>query len=141
MCVKEIVPLLAVQDMQRSIAFYVDGLGFEVKDEWLVDGNLRWCRLQLGGAGLMLQQFETEGHDARQLGDTKGEGVAFCLFCDDAVEFYRLFASRGLAAREPVVGNALWVTSLEDPDGYRLDFESPTDVVEGTKLSEVEETG
>ena len=55
------------------------------------------------------------------------------------MELYRFFTSRGLAAREPVVGNALWVTSLEDPDGYRLDFESPTDVPEETKLSEVED--
>jgi hypothetical protein len=26
----------------------------------------------------------------------------------------------------------MWVTSLKDPDGYRLDFESPTDVPEET---------
>jgi uncharacterized glyoxalase superfamily protein PhnB len=26
----------------------------------------------------------------------------------------------------------MWVTSLRDPDGYRLEFESPTDVPEGT---------
>jgi len=35
------------------------------------------------------------------------------------------------------VGNAMWVTCLSDPDGYRLDFESPTNVPEDTKLSEV----
>jgi hypothetical protein len=32
----------------------------------------------------------------------------------------------------PFVGNDLWVTSLTDPDGYRLEFESPTDVPEET---------
>jgi hypothetical protein len=31
------------------------------------------------------------------------------------------------------VGNGLWVVSLTDPDGYRLDFESPTDAPEGTR--------
>ena len=30
----------------------------------------------------------------------------------------------------------LWVTSLIDPDGYRLEFESPTDVPEGTEYSD-----
>jgi lactoylglutathione lyase len=30
----------------------------------------------------------------------------------------------------------MWVVSLSDPDGYRLEFESPTDVPEETKLSE-----
>jgi hypothetical protein len=44
----------------------------------------------------------------------------------------------GIAADEPYVGNRLWVTSLTDPDGYRIDFESPTDVAEETKLSELE---
>jgi hypothetical protein len=30
----------------------------------------------------------------------------------------------------------MWVTSLSDPDGYRLDFESTTDVPEETEFSE-----
>jgi len=30
----------------------------------------------------------------------------------------------------------MWVTSLTDPDGYRLEFESLTDVPEDTELSE-----
>jgi hypothetical protein len=30
----------------------------------------------------------------------------------------------------------MWVTSLRDPDGYRLEFESPTDVPEETRYSE-----
>jgi hypothetical protein len=34
--------------------------------------------------------------------------------------------------KTPFVGNRLWVTQLVDPDGYKLDFESPTDVPEET---------
>jgi hypothetical protein len=34
------------------------------------------------------------------------------------------------------VGNGLWDTVLDDPDGYRLHFESPADAPEDTKLSE-----
>jgi lactoylglutathione lyase len=29
----------------------------------------------------------------------------------------------------------MWVTSLFDPDGYRIEFESPTDVPEETEFS------
>ena len=29
----------------------------------------------------------------------------------------------------------MWVFSVTDPDGYRLEFESPTDVPEGTEYS------
>jgi hypothetical protein len=30
----------------------------------------------------------------------------------------------------------MWVTVVEDPDGYKLDFESPTDVAEETVYAE-----
>jgi hypothetical protein len=30
----------------------------------------------------------------------------------------------------------MWVVAFPDPDGYRLDFESPTDVPEETMYSE-----
>ena len=138
MDVNEVVPFFAVKDMVKSLAFYVDGLGFEVETKWEDEGVLRWCRLQIGGAGLMLQQFKTEGHDLRQFSDNKGEGVSLCFFCENAVELYRGLKSRGIEASEPVVGNGLWITSVIDPDGYRMDFESPTDVKEDTRLSEVE---
>jgi hypothetical protein len=32
----------------------------------------------------------------------------------------------------------MWVTSVSDPDGYELYFESPTDVPEETVLSDQE---
>ena len=83
-----------------------------------------------GEAGLMLQQFR----------DKKGEGVTLCFFCDDAVGFYQDVTSRGIDASEPFVGNMMWVTEMTDPDGYELLFESPTNVVEGTKLSELAQT-
>ncbi len=37
---------------------------------------------------------------------------------------------------EPFVGNKMWVTSISDPDGYKLDFESITDEAEETKYSD-----
>jgi len=48
--------------------------------------------------------------------------------CVDAIGIYRDLISRGVAAQRPFVGNGLWVMSVRDPDGYRLEFESPTDV-------------
>lgn len=45
--------------------------------------------------------------------------------CADAVALYHAFLERGVAAERPFVGNWLWVTTVVDPDGYRLGFESP----------------
>ncbi|MEZ4708593.1 MAG: VOC family protein [Caldilineaceae bacterium] len=138
MRMNEVIPFLAVKNMATSIAFYVDGLGFAFKHKWEDAGVLRWCQLQLGQASLMLQQFATEGHDARHFSDNRGEGVALCFFCDDAIAFYREVSARGINAPEPRVGNGLWVMQVRDPDGYELLFESPTDVAEDTRLSEIE---
>jgi lactoylglutathione lyase len=136
--VKQVVPFLRVSDVERSVGFYIDGLGFTMKHQWIPDGKLRWCWLTRGGASLMLQEFVKEGHGGRRPEGVLGQGVNLCFQCEDAVALYREFRSRGIEAAEPFVGNSMWVTVLSDPDGYKLDFESPTDLPEETKLSEVE---
>ena len=85
----------------------------------------------------MLQEFVKEGHGGLRPEGALGQGVSMCFQCEDAVALYREFRSRGIDAKEPFVGNSMWVTVLSDPDGYKLDFESATDVPEDTKLSEV----
>ncbi len=135
--VKQVVPFLHVSNMERSVRYYVEGLGFTMKHRWVVEGKLRWCWLVLGGAALMLQEFPREGHDSWVPAGKVGEGVSLCFTCEDALAIYHEAGSRGIEASEPEVGNAMWVTGLSDPDGYRLYFESPTDTPEDTKLSEV----
>jgi lactoylglutathione lyase len=137
MNVKQVWPFLRVSNMEQSICYYVDGLGFEIKQRWVVDGKLRWCALKLGGATLMLQEFRTQGPNA-WTADTKcGVGVSLCFQCEDAVAIYREVTSRGIEASEPEVGNNMWVTMLSDPDGYKVEFESATDVPEDTRRSEI----
>ncbi len=106
--------------------------------QWIDAGKLRWCWLQQGGAALMLQEFRTEGHDARKPTGKLGEGVSVYFICQDALAIYRLARSRGLWASKPFVGNGMWVTSLSDPDGYRIEFESYTDAPEEAEFSEHE---
>ena len=130
--VERAVPFLMVADIARSLRFYVDGLDFRKTKEWVPDGQLQWCWLELGGASLMLQEFR------KSPGSELGAGVSICFQCKDALELYRQFSSRGIQAREPFVGNNMWVTILSDPDGYKLDFESPTDAPEEMTLSQWE---
>lgn len=114
--------------MEQSLGYYVDGLGFTLKNKWVVDGKLRWCWLTFGDVALMLQ-----GPANKVVGDA----LTLCFTCEDAVQLYHEFRSRGIDASEPQVGNSMWVTDLTDPDGYRLFFESPTDAQEETKLSQL----
>jgi lactoylglutathione lyase len=136
--VKAVVPFFCVSDMERSLRYYVDGLGFTRTNQWIVDGEIRWCWLQLGGAALMLQTCAKKILDTMSSGAKLGQGVSLWFQCEDAIAIYHDVRSRGIEASEPQVGNGLWDTMLSDPDGYRLHFESPTDVPEEIKLSEVQ---
>ena len=129
---QQTVPLLAVADMTATLRFYVDGLGFAIARRWDDQGKLRWCRLERGGAALMLQEFAKEGHDSWRPEGKVGEGVTVYIICDDAPAIHRVAKSRGLAPTVPVVENGMWVTRLTDPDGYKLAFESATDAAEDT---------
>jgi hypothetical protein len=134
--VKQAVPFLNVANIEASLRFYVDGLGSVVTNQWIPEGRVRWCWLQLGDAALMLQEYWRDGHPAGAPAGPLGQGVSICFMCADAIAIYRELISRGVAAQRPFVGNGLWVTSVSDPDGYRLDFESPTDVAEETVYSD-----
>jgi catechol 2,3-dioxygenase-like lactoylglutathione lyase family enzyme len=138
--VKQAVPFFGVTNMEASLQFYVDGLGFKMKHWWIPEragnnpeGRIRWCWLQRGDAALMLQEFLPE----RRPKETLGTGTSVCFMCEDALALYREFKSRGIQARKrPFVGNRLWVVPLADPDGYRIEFESPTDAPEEPELEE-----
>jgi lactoylglutathione lyase len=133
---KQVVPFFRVSDIERSVHFYTDGLGFVMKHQWVPDGKLRWCWLARGGASLMLQELAKSGPNALKPEDKLGQGVSLAFQCEDAVALYREFLERGLEPSEPFVGNSMWVTSLRDPDGYRLEFESVTDAPEEMTLPE-----
>jgi len=124
--------------MERSLRFYLDGLGFTMKHKWEPEGRIRWCWLARGGASIMLQEYVKEGHGGQRPEGVLGQGVNLSFQCEDAVALYREFRSRGLDAREPFVGNSMWVTGLSDPDGYKLDFESMTDAPEEVTLAQFE---
>jgi lactoylglutathione lyase len=134
--VQQAVPFLWVHDIERSVRFYLDGLGFRMTKQWLDEGKLRWCWVELGDAAIMLQEFWKEGHH-RNLPDGKvGIGVSINFICKDAVALWHDFIARGLSAKRPFVGNGMWVTQVSDPDGYDLSFESLTDVPEETVFTE-----
>ncbi len=130
--VKQAVPFFMVTDIDASLRFYVDGLGAVMTNQWIPEGRIEWCWLQLGGAALMLQEYRKDGRHASAPAGPLGQGVSVCFMCADAIAIYHELISRGVGAKRPFVGNGLWVTSVQDPDGYRLDFESPTDVPEET---------
>ena len=129
---KQAVPFFGITNIDASLGFYVDGLGFTIKYRWVPDGRIRWCWLERDGVVLMLQEFWKDGRPGGAPPGTLGNGMSVCFMCEDAIAVYHEALARGLSPARPYVGNRLWVTSFVDPDGYRVDFESPTDAEEDT---------
>jgi GNAT superfamily N-acetyltransferase/catechol 2,3-dioxygenase-like lactoylglutathione lyase family enzyme len=130
--IRQAVPFFWVSNIQRSIQFYVDGLGAKLTNMWIDNGKLRWCWLELQETALMLQEFLPDSPLAKE---KLGSGLQITYVCADAIAYYKEVTSRGLDADTPFVGNSMWVTGVTDPDGYRLFFESPTDAPEESEYS------
>lgn len=114
-----VTPSLTVNDIQRSLAWYRDVLGFHVKDRWEESGRLSGVELQAGTVTLVLNQDDfAKGRDRKF-----GEG--FRLYGNTRQDVDRLAADikarGGTLAQEPQ--DRSWGTrdfSLVDPDGYRI---------------------
>lgn len=122
--IRQLWPLLYVRDIQRSIEFYRDQLGFTVVGEAESNGCLFWCRLERDNASFMLQQAD---HDDGSV-EGRGRGVSFYFVCTDADAMYHEFSSRGLQLRPPTVAYyGMKQLFVPEPDGYSICFESEID--------------
>jgi uncharacterized glyoxalase superfamily protein PhnB len=113
-------PTLTADDLDRSLRFYTDALGFIVANRWTDDGGaLRGVTLKAGVCQLNLSQDDwAKGRDRK-----KGEGLR--LWCKTAQNIDEL-AQRIKSAGEKLVeepddlpwgGRSL---SVDDPTGYHL---------------------
>ena len=130
------MPLFMVSNMEASLKFYTEGLGFSILNTWTPRGKIEWCWLQREGGPIMLQESRVSANKPYLSGDKPGAGVSIWFQCRDSLVLYHEFIDKDVKAQEPFVGNGLWDVKVVDPDGYNLHFESKTDVPEETMYSE-----
>lgn len=120
---KLISPSITVDDLQASLAFYRDVLGFTVKEEWKDGDEVRGAALVAGEAHFMIGQDDwAKGRDR-----AKGEALRFWFTTSrPADEVAADIKSRGGAlASEPE--DMPWggrAFSVVDPDGFQITFAS-----------------
>jgi len=120
--VGRVVPLLFVDEIERSLRFYVQQLGFHLTESWAPREAIEWCRIERGGAELMLQQMCDEDRFA----SPRGDGVVFYIHCDSADALYEELSSRGLTVQPPETAfYGMRQLCLTDSDGYSLCFQNP----------------
>jgi uncharacterized glyoxalase superfamily protein PhnB len=119
-----IEPGMTVSDMDRSLRFYTDVLGFFVGQRWTDDGGkLLGVMLKAGACQLGLSQDDwAKGRDRK-----RGDGVR--IWCKTAQNIdtlaERIKAAGWKLTEEPTT--QAWgarTMSLDDPDGFHLSFYS-----------------
>jgi len=115
--------------MQASLAFYVDGLGFELREEYELEGETLWVALQSGDAKIMLNRATAEDGAAiskRRRAAPSYSGLVLYLYVDDARAAHAELSAAGLDPGEVEQEEyGLEEFYLRDPDGYEIGVGSP----------------
>lgn len=114
-------PSITVDDVEMSLAFYTDVLGFQVKERWMHDGKLAGVELVAGGVSFFV------GQDDWKKGKGRVKGVGFRIFCTTVQNIDALAAQikarGGTLLEEPK--DQSWGTrdfAIADPDGFKITF-------------------
>jgi uncharacterized glyoxalase superfamily protein PhnB len=116
---RAMMPAITASDLQASLAWYRDVLGFTVAEEYKQDDRLMGVQLMAGAVQVLLSQDDfAKGRDRQ-----KGAGLR--LFCTTAQDVDQLAAAvkerGGKLAHEPT--DQPWGTrdfGVVDPDGFNI---------------------
>lgn len=115
---RSLSPALTVDDLERSLRFYTDALGFTVEERWEDEGELKGVMLLAGTCHVGLSQ------DDWAKGRGREKGVGFRIFAE-TVQDLDVIAQRlrqhGVEPDGPK--DDPWGTrslTVTDPDGFKL---------------------
>lgn len=116
---KSASPGFTVNDLETSLAWYRDVLGFQVEEKWEHDGKLAGVGLRAGDVRFMIGQDDwKKGRDRK-----KGEGFRmYCETAQDVDALARTIESRG-GRLDQQPQDQPWGSrdfSLTDPDGFKI---------------------
>jgi catechol 2,3-dioxygenase-like lactoylglutathione lyase family enzyme len=125
-----LVPEMIVSDLQRSLVFYCQVLGFQVEYERPED---KFTFLSFQGSQLMLEQDDLQASPWRvgPLVAPYGRGMNLSIQCSDSKALASALEEAGIELRRPI--QECWYRDNErlhgelnflvlDPDGYLLRF-------------------
>jgi catechol 2,3-dioxygenase-like lactoylglutathione lyase family enzyme len=112
------MPSFTVGDIEQSVAWYRDGMGFFVAERWEDKGKLQGVMLKAGACELGLAQDDfSKGRD-------RSKGVGFRIWCSttqdvDAIAA-RLRAFGGTIVEGPGNQWDAYSFTAQDPDGFKI---------------------
>lgn len=121
-----VTPLLEVFNIERSLEFYCDRLGFEVLN---ISEGRGWCMLRCGDVRLMLNgAYEHDERPELPIPERVRWHWDLTLYFDaDPRAIYQRLNASGWNVQEPYVAPyGVLQVNASDPDGYSLAFVEPT---------------
>ena len=120
---REMTASLTVKDLEKSLAWYRDSLGFTVDRRMERDGKLGGVAIKAGAVRILLNQDD----GAKGMNRTKGEGFSLQLITAQSVDEIanRIKSQGGSLDLEPT--DMPWgarVFRVRDPDGFRFAISS-----------------
>ena len=122
---KQLVPLLNVADVARSLAFYIGHLGFTESNRYEDDGTPIWAALDYGDSSLMLNRPDHTLCDGRAARPSYGDVVLY-MMVEDAAALHESLRAAGLAPG-PLTREDYGMLEflVRDPDGYEIAVGAP----------------
>jgi len=125
--VRELTASLTVNDLQKSLAWYRDVVGFSIDRQYERDGRLRSVALRAGAVRILLNQDD----GAKGMNRAKGEGFSLQFITAQSVDDIakRIKDLGGTLDTEPA--DTPWgarMFRVRDPDGFKfaISSERPT---------------
>jgi uncharacterized glyoxalase superfamily protein PhnB len=120
---RAVMPTLTVNDINASIAWYRDVLGFVVMDEMMHEGKLLGAAMKAGNVEILL------GQDDWAQGKDRSKGVGFRIYCVSVQDIDEIAANikarGGVLTQEPT--DQPWGArdlAVIDPDGFKISISS-----------------
>ena len=116
---RAVAPSFTVNDVEKSLGWYRDVMGFAVGDRWEDNGKLMGAELKAGPVVFMI------GQDDWKRGRDRQKGVGFRLYCKTDQDIDRMAdgikTRGGTLAQEP--RDEEWgarAFTVDDPDGFKI---------------------
>lgn len=120
-------PNLMVEDVEASIAFYRDTLGFTVTATVPDAAPFVWASLKAGGVEIMLQERHSLAEELPQFADRPlGGSLTLYIGVDDADALHSAIQDKATIIKAPATTfYGAREFYAQDPSGYILGFSSP----------------
>lgn len=111
-------PSFTVDNLQKSLSFYTDILGFTMGQRWEDKGQLFGAELKAGSVTFMVSQ------DDWSKGKHRIKGAGFRLYCETNQDVDQLAeaikARGGSLTDEPTTEFGARYITVQDPDGFKI---------------------